>query len=168
MKKEFYWIGDINDENLRKIIDEIRKSQKKKNESIRLYVNSGGGSIPDGKAFYDWVRSKKIQLETIGWGEVVSSAILIFLAGQKRKATKNTTFLIHNALTTYRKGAYNPIQNEEISLKSKVESAIFSEIIAKETKITKQEALRLIRGKKHMLLTAKEAKDKGLIDEIIS
>lgn len=168
MKREVYWIGDVNDENLKKIIEEIRKLKEESNESIRLYVNSSGGAIPDGKGFYDWVRSKKIQLETVGIGKVASAAILVFLAGQKRKATKNTIFLIHNVLRRYGKETYTPIKTEEISSEIRVESILFSEIIAKETKITKKEALRIIKGNEHMLLTAKEAKDKGLIDEIIS
>jgi ATP-dependent protease ClpP protease subunit len=114
------------------------------------------------------VRSNKIPLETVGIGIVASAAILVFLAGQKRKATTNTIFLIHNIIRRYGKETFNPIQVEEISSEMRAETTIFAEIVANETKITKGQALRMIKGKKHLVLRVKEAKNKGLIDKVIS
>src|SRR3989344_4582053 len=87
------WLGGVNYENLEETLGGIKKLlASDPNEEIHLMVNSYGGATGIGMSFYDAVKSwLRPNLITIGSGDVDSSGIIVFLAGQKRYLTKNTT-----------------------------------------------------------------------------
>jgi len=94
--REVYLIGMIGTENINKTIEEIRKLyEEDPQEEITLLIGSGGGTIGPALTFYEWVKLKSIPLVTVAIGEVSSAAVIIFLAGQKRKATSHSFFLLH-------------------------------------------------------------------------
>src|SRR3989338_11479148 len=67
-----------------------------------LVVNSYGGPTGVGMSFYDAVESwLRPNLTTVGSGDVDSSGIIVFLSGEKRYLTKNTTLLFHLAGRTF-------------------------------------------------------------------
>ena len=63
---------------------------------IHLYINSGGGSVNEGWAIYDKLRTIPQKVTTIGEGIVGSIATVIYMAGVDRKLHENTKFFIHN------------------------------------------------------------------------
>jgi ATP-dependent Clp protease, protease subunit len=69
--------------------DRLRKSE------ILLFVNSNGGDLDKANAFYYWIKFTKIKLVTIGYGEVSSSALIVFLAGHRRYILPETQFFFH-------------------------------------------------------------------------
>jgi ATP-dependent protease ClpP protease subunit len=67
-------------------------------EPISMIVTSTGGPSGTAMSFYDTIRYVvRPPLITIGSGDVDSSGILIFLSGDKRYVTPNTTLLLHLA-----------------------------------------------------------------------
>jgi ATP-dependent Clp protease protease subunit len=64
---------------------------------LTLYINSPGGSLNDSLALIDVMRSSKIPIRTVGMGQIVSAAFLIFSAGTKgeRYIFKNTSIMCH-------------------------------------------------------------------------
>lgn len=67
-------------------------------EVLYLVITSAGGPSGTAMSFYDTVRSVlRPSIATIGSGDVDSSALLIFLTGEKRYVTKHTTALLHRA-----------------------------------------------------------------------
>ena len=67
------------------------------NAPLTLYINSTGGSLCDAFALIDIMRVSNRQIRTIGIGNVMSAAFLIFAAGTKgyRYMGKNTSILCH-------------------------------------------------------------------------
>lgn len=67
------------------------------NKILTLYINSPGGSLNDALALIDVMRSSRIPIRTIGMGQIVSAAFLIFSAGTKgeRYIFKNTSIMCH-------------------------------------------------------------------------
>ena len=63
---------------------------------ILLYVNTNGGSVPDGYALIDAIMTSKTPVYTINQGYCYSMGFLIFISGKKRFATPNSTFLMHD------------------------------------------------------------------------
>lgn len=66
--------------------------------SINLFINSDGGDYTLGMSIVDAIEACKksgIKINTIGVGKVQSIAFMIYLAGQKRYAMKNTDFMFH-------------------------------------------------------------------------
>lgn len=63
---------------------------------IHVYINSGGGSVVEGWAIYDKLKTSGKKITTIGEGMVGSIATIIFMAGDYRKLHENSRFFIHN------------------------------------------------------------------------
>ena len=63
---------------------------------ILLYVNTNGGSVPDGYALFDAIMTSKTPVYTINQGYCYSMGFLIFISGKKRFAMPNSTFLMHD------------------------------------------------------------------------
>ena len=68
-----------------------------KDKVLTLYINSMGGSLTDAFALIDVMRNSKYPIRTIGIGNVMSAAFMIFAAGTKgeRYIAKNTSILCH-------------------------------------------------------------------------
>jgi ATP-dependent protease ClpP protease subunit len=171
--REVYLIGMIGTENINKTIEEIRKLYKENpQEEITLLIGSGGGAIGPALNFYEWVKLKNIPLVTVAIGEVSSAAVFIFLAGQKRKATSHSFFLLHKG------GSFkedirmrflrilSPSRYRDDADWWKIYKKFEIEIVKKETKLP-QEKIQKALTKEHLILTPEEAKNFGLIDEII-
>jgi ATP-dependent Clp protease protease subunit len=98
LESHTYFInGDINEETVGKVIRWIVYENLKGEDSLTLYINSDGGSLPDAFALIDIIRMSKKPIRTIGIGSICSSAFLIFAAGTKghRMIGKNTSIMCH-------------------------------------------------------------------------
>jgi ATP-dependent Clp protease protease subunit len=72
-------------------------NDKSANKQLTLYINSTGGSLTDAFALIDMMRNSNHPIRTIGIGNVMSAAFLIFAAGTRgeRYIAKNTSLLCH-------------------------------------------------------------------------
>lgn len=82
-------------------LDSIRKQLAKAGDfdSIRLHIHSRGGSVSEGFAIHDYIKSLGKPVETIIEGLCASIATVIALAGDTRLMTPNSEFFIHNPWT---------------------------------------------------------------------
>lgn len=62
---------------------------------MNFLINSPGGSLTDAFAIIDVMQSSSIPIRTIGLGQIASAGLMIFLAGQERVLTPNTSILSH-------------------------------------------------------------------------
>lgn len=77
---------------LKKFLDNIEADTT----DIHVYINSGGGSVVEGWAIYDKLKTSGKTITTIGEGMVGSIATIIYMAGTTRKLHENSKFFIHN------------------------------------------------------------------------
>ena len=63
--------------------------------SFEVFINSEGGYVDVGFDIYDYLKSLKVPITTIGVGLVASIATVIFMAGDTRKFRNGTRFMIH-------------------------------------------------------------------------
>ena len=70
------------------------------NKDIHLYINSPGGSVTAGMAIYDTMRYLKCEVSTLCIGMAASMAAFLLAAGAKgkRKALPNAEVMIHQPL----------------------------------------------------------------------
>lgn len=66
-------------------------------EYINLYLDSVGGDISAAFKLIDTIQMSRIPVRTIGWGQVASSGLLIFMSGQERYISDNASILSHQA-----------------------------------------------------------------------
>ncbi len=132
---------------------------------IMLYINSPGGEITAGMAIYDTMRYLKCEVSTICVGMAASMAAVLLSAGAKgkRKALPNAEVMIHQPLGGTQGQATDIAIHAERILKMKQK---LNQILAENTGKPLSEIDRDVE--RDHFLTADEAKEYGLIDEIIA
>jgi ATP-dependent Clp protease, protease subunit len=132
---------------------------------ILMYINSPGGSFTSLMAIYDTMQYVRPEITTVCLGQAASAAAVLLAAGSpgKRLAVPNARILIHQPAT---EGIYGQvsdleIQAAEISRMRKLLEAT----LAKHSGRTPEQVRQDIERDK--ILTAEEAKEYGIIDEII-
>src|SRR2546427_2557764 len=134
-------------------------------KDINLYINSPGGDITSLFAVYDTMQYIKSDVSTICMGQAASAAAVLLLAGAKGKryALPHSRVLLHQPHGGAQGQAVDiEIQAKEITRYRK----LLEEIIAEHTgqpldKVSKD-------TDRDYILTAEEAREYGVIDEIIT
>ena len=133
-------------------------------KDITLYINSPGGVVTAGMAIYDTIQHVKPDVSTICVGMAASMGAVLLAAGQKGKrfTLPNSEILLHQVLG----GVEGQAVEVEIHAKQiiKIKDKL-NQILANHTgqPISKVEK----DTDRDFFLTAQEAKEYGLIDEII-
>lgn len=70
-------------------------------QKIHLLIQSTGGFVGDGIALYNYLRRLPMEITTYNAGNVMSIAVLVYLAGKKRNVSKAATFMIHRSTFTF-------------------------------------------------------------------
>ncbi|MDQ5820791.1 MAG: ATP-dependent Clp endopeptidase proteolytic subunit ClpP [Actinomycetota bacterium] len=133
-------------------------------KDISIYINSPGGVVYAGLAIYDTMQFIKPDVATICIGMAMSMGAVILTGGTKgkRMALPNSKILIHQGSAGF-SGQPTDIEiqaREVIGLKRSLE-----EIMAKHTGQS-QEKLQKDMDRDYYM-TAQEAKDYGIIDNVI-
>jgi ATP-dependent Clp protease, protease subunit len=134
-------------------------------KDIHLYINSPGGDITSLFAIYDTMQYIKPDVSTIVMGQAASAAAVLVLAGAKGKrfALPHSRVLLHQP----HGGAQGQAVDIEIQAREIIRyRKLLDEIIAEHTGQTLEKV-----GKdtdRDFILTAEEAKEYGIIDDIIS
>ncbi|HEX5797099.1 MAG TPA: ATP-dependent Clp protease proteolytic subunit [Candidatus Saccharimonadales bacterium] len=135
------------------------------NKDIKLYINSPGGSVYDALAIYDTMQYVKNDIQTVGIGVQASAAAFLLSSGTrgKRSLLQHATVMIHQPSS----GTRGKVTDQEIDLKEALRvKKLLEEIMAQNT----GQKVEKIHGdmERDKWLTAKEAKDYGIVDEIIT
>ncbi|MEE9154837.1 MAG: ATP-dependent Clp endopeptidase proteolytic subunit ClpP [candidate division NC10 bacterium] len=131
---------------------------------IHMYINCPGGSVTAGLAIYDTMQYIKPDVETICMGQASSMGALILAAGRKGKrySLPHARIMIHQPLGGVHGQATDiDIQAREILRVRDEVSRIFVEHTA--------QAFEKIRSDtdRDFFMTAEQARDYGIIDEVI-
>jgi ATP-dependent Clp protease protease subunit len=134
-------------------------------EDIKLYIDSGGGSVYSGLGLLDVMDFIKPDIITVNTGLAASMAAVILCSGTKgkRKALKRSRTMIHQPLgyTGYAQATDMEIEAKEInSLKKELYEMISEGTGQPYDKVYKD-------SERDYWMTAVEAKKYGMIDEII-
>lgn len=65
-----------------------------------FFISSLGGDADSAIRLYDYLRSLPFPVHTVGFGQVYSAGLTIFLAGEERIALRKTKFLVHEGVYT--------------------------------------------------------------------
>jgi ATP-dependent Clp protease protease subunit len=133
---------------------------------IWLYINCPGGSIYDGMAIYDAMQMVKPDVATVCVGKAASFGTVLLAGGAKGKryALPHATIHIHQPWTP--QGAGGQASDIEIHAREilRLRSALH-DILAKHTG---QPLERIVRDTdRDFYMTAEQAKEYGIIDEIL-
>jgi len=161
----FLW-GEITPPTAGGLIMRLLELQaKNRDRDVHLYINSPGGSVDDTLAVYDTMQFLQCDVATYCVGQAASGAALILAAGAmgKRFALPHSKIMIHQPWGGVTGQAADiQIQAEEI-LKAK---RMLNEILAQHTGRTVEQIES--ETERDRYLTPAEAKEYGIVDEIVS
>ncbi len=134
-------------------------------QEIYLYINSPGGEVIPGMAIYDTMQYIKAPVATICLGQAASLAAVLLAAGRKGKryALPHSRILIHQPWG----GAQGQATDIEIQAKELIRiKRMINEILSKHTGQPEEKIQR--DTERDYFMSPEEAKEYGIIDEIIS
>ena len=136
-------------------------------KDIQLYIDSPGGSITAGMAIYDTMQYIKCDVSTICIGMAASMGAFLLAAGEegKRFALPNSEVMIHQPLI-----AGGGLSGQTTDIKIYTDHLVntkkkMNEILAERTGQTYEKLCE--DTERDNFMTAQEAKEYGLIDEVI-
>jgi ATP-dependent Clp protease protease subunit len=136
-----------------------------KNQDINIYVNSPGGSVTAGLAIYDTMQFVPCDIATYCMGQASSMAAVLLAAGTKgkRHALPHSRVMIHQPWGgTAGTAADILIQSREL----KRYKEILTDILVKHTGQQRQRIE--VDSDRDYFMTPQQAKEYGLVDEVIS
>jgi ATP-dependent Clp protease protease subunit len=166
LKERIVFLGTPIDDGVANVImaQLLHLESEDPDREISIYINSPGGSFTALTAIYDTMQFIRSEVSTICMGQAASAAAVILAAGAtgKRFALNHSRILIHQP---YAQGEGQSsdleIQAREIlRMRSQLE-----EMLAAHSKTPIEVIRKDIERDK--ILTAQEAKDYGLIDEVL-
>jgi ATP-dependent Clp protease, protease subunit len=166
LKERIIFLGTpINDEIANLVMAQLLHLEGEDPEKdINIYINSPGGSVTSALAIYDTMEFIKPSVSTICMGQAASAAAVLLAAGTKGKrfALPHSRVLIHQP----HGGAEG--QSVDIEIQAREIQRIrdlLDQILAEKTG---QEMSKITADTdRDFIMTAAEAKDYGIIDEVI-
>ncbi len=169
LRDNIIFLGTPIDDNIANVIiaQLLFLSGEDPEKDIQLYINSPGGSITAGMAIYDTMQYIKNDVQTLCIGQAASMGAFLLMAGKKGKrfALPNARILIHQPLIM---GGGLSGQATEIDIHAR-EILRLRELMNKiQAGHTGQSVEQMERDTdRDFSMTAQQAKEYGLIDDII-
>ena len=160
-----FLVGPVND-NISTLVTAqliFLESENPKKE-ISFYINSPGGLVTSGLGIYDTMQYIKPPVSTLCIGQASSMGSFLLAAGEKGKrfSLPNSRIMVHQPSAGYQ-GQATDIEihaKEILALKDRL-----NKIYSKHTKKNESEIKKALERDNFM--TPEEAKDFGLIDEVV-
>ena len=159
---------DLEQEVAAEIVVGMMLMVKRGRDPIDFWMSTYGGSADDMFSIYDMMNLVKetCEIHTYALGKVMSAGVLLLAAGTKgkRKIGKNCRIMIHSC-NAGNVGDIHNLQNEMDAI-SDLQDKFISALVS-ETSLTKRQLKKLLDRKVNVYLTAQEAIEYGIVDEII-
>ena len=171
----YYLFGDINSRNCADIAYDITKINMEddtkddrekdyKRKPIKIFFNSFGGSVYDMWLLVDTIMGSKTPVYTYCTGYAMSAAFIIFLSGHKRYMSPHATLMYHQ-IYCWRHGKYQDLVDDREQTDHLNE--MIENYVVERTGLSRKDLLNIREKKKDTYFSAKDAKEKKIIDEII-
>ncbi|HVS79732.1 MAG TPA: ATP-dependent Clp protease proteolytic subunit [Candidatus Paceibacterota bacterium] len=167
--RTIHWMGGVSSGNYLDVLDEMRALLKEPLRAINLVVTSAGGPTGIAMSFYDSMRKiYRPHLRTIGSGDVDSSGIIVFLSGEERYISPNTTMLLHLAGRTFDPSRrYTVPDMEAMAKEDKLKDFQYASVIAENSggRLDAERVLGMMAA--NTILTSLEAVELGLAHRVL-
>ena len=179
MERNIFFSGGVDAESMKtiseKIItvnedDEMMKkvyelyNLKYKPKPIKIYIDSPGGFVYNAFGTVSIIEKSKTPVYTICTGRAMSCGFMLLVAGHKRFCYEHGTVLYHQVGL----GANGKLKDvDESIIEGKRLQKMIEDLTLRTTKITKKRLKKVYKEKTDWFITSSEAKELGIIDEII-
>ncbi|MBC5768294.1 ATP-dependent Clp endopeptidase proteolytic subunit ClpP [Ramlibacter albus] len=161
-----FLVGPVNDQTANVVVAQLLFLESENpDKDVFLYINSPGGSVSAGMAIYDTMNFIKPAVSTMVTGMAASMGAFLLAAGEKGKrfALPNSKVMIHQPLG----GMQGQATDIEIHARDILRTKeVLNQILAERTGQPLEKIQR--DTDRDYFLTAGEAKDYGLVDQVIA
>ena len=130
--------------------------------SIKLFINSGGGSLTAGISSMDTILRCKVPVHTYVDGFAASAATFLTVVGKKRFISRNSYMLIHQLSSNFW-GKYSEFKDEKQNLDLMMKT--IKDVYKKHTKLPMKKLDEML--KHDLMWDANTCLEYGLVDEIV-
>ena len=167
LKENIIFIGTPIDDTVANLIcaQLLHLESENPDKDINIYINSPGGDVLALMAIYDTMQFVKPDITTICFGQAASAAAVLLAAGTpgKRLALPHARILIHQPYA----GAQGQATDIELAAREILRiRSLLEEVLSSHTGQTQEKIHR--DTDRDFVMSAEEAKDYGIIDEVIS
>jgi ATP-dependent Clp protease protease subunit len=161
-----FLVGPVNDSSANVLVAQLLFLEAENpSKDIYFYINSPGGIVTSGLAIYDTMQYIRPKVSTMCVGQAASMGSLLLMAGApgKRFSLPNSRIMVHQPSGGFQ-GQASDIEihaREILSLRARL-----NQIYVKHTGRTIEEVENAMERDK--FLAPEEAKEFGLIDEVVS
>lgn len=150
------------DKHLKKLYSAYGVEYKPK--PIKIYIDSYGGAVYQCFGLLSVMERSKTPIHTIVTGCAMSCGFMILISGHKRFAHKLSTPLYHQVSS----GFIGKVQdmNEKLEESNRLQKQL-EDITLEKTKISEKKLAKILKRKQDWYMTAQEAKELGVVDEIL-
>lgn len=161
-----FLVGEVNDQTANLVVAQLLFLESENpDKDISLYINSPGGSVTAGMSIYDTMQFIKPNVSTMCLGFAASMGAFLLAAGAKGKrfSLPNSKIMIHQVLGGARGQATDiEIHARDILRTKEQMNRILAERTGQNYEKIQQDTER------DYFMTADEACDYGLVDQVIS
>lgn len=163
-RREVEYVGEVNAQSVYSLCRQLRYLERQDPEGeITMFINSPGGSVVDGLALYDVMKSLTCPVRTVCLGVAASMGAVLFAAGDRRDILPHGRVMIHDPRIPETGG--NALALQEISRQLMETRKLTAQILARHTGKTLAAIYR--KTACDSWFTAQEAVDFGLADRVI-
>jgi ATP-dependent Clp protease protease subunit len=155
--------GEVTTEHVQSIHQAVLEAQKGDSQ-LRVSICSVGGSVAAGVGIYDLLRSCGSPVRTEVWGECLSIAVLILMAGDVRAASRNSQLMLHDSAAEV-SGSCDTNDVKTLYHRLKSIDQEYDALVSKRSKTPIEQVRKWSEAETYF--SASEALKYGLIDEII-
>ena len=166
-RKIFLWT-DVNDDSAKAVVTKLLSlDAEDSNEEIVMYINSPGGAIHEGMAIYDAIQAIASPVSTVCMGMAASMGAMLLAAGApgRRFAWPHARIMIHQPLIM---GTITGTATD-LDIRARETIRYREELNRLLAEHTGQDVDKIAQDTdRDYFMSAEEAKEYGLIDEVIN
>lgn len=158
-----FLVGPVEDHGANLIVAQLLFLQSEDPEKpINFYINSPGGSVTAGMSIYDTMKFISNPVHTLCLGQAASMGAFLLSSGDERRALPNSRIMIHQPLG----GVQGQATDMEIHMREMLRiKENLTKILAKNC--NKDYEIVHADCERDNFMSADEAKEYGLIDEVV-
>ncbi len=140
------------------------KAKHERPEKLYIHLNSGGGSVYDGLALINVIKSSAVPVVTVGNGRLMSMGIMIFMSGHERLIHKDTTVMCHQWSQSCDGKSF---EFKDSQVHREMLDQLFYRLYEEHTNVSYEVVEEKLFGKSDYYFDAKQAKNYGMADKVI-
>lgn len=161
-----YLAGDVTEASITGVNAQLISLASQSDRPITLVISTYGGAVHEMFSLYDTIKFLNCPVNTVGLGKIMSAGVLLLASGEKgsRLIGPSTRVMIH-AVSSCTWGNVFDMENQ--LQETKALQRFMMDALVQETRMTKDQLLKLFKSKTDTYFSALECVKLGIADKIM-